>query len=236
IDEAARHVERRLGRDVGDWIREQIAEPLGMDGLEWSGSPSVGAHGALTDLALFAAELLRPTLLEQRWWAEMTGVQFPELVGIMPGFGKQSPNPFGLGIEVRGTKSPHWTGAHNSPATFGHIGMRGTAFWVDPVADLALVVGTSHDFYDAHREVMPRPVRAHLHARAPFLVVPRRRLRPRGRHVPRLLRRPPRGHAPPVRRGAGRARLRAPGRAMTRRARGRLRVSGAPGSGVSGRW
>ncbi|HLQ80526.1 MAG TPA: serine hydrolase domain-containing protein [Brachybacterium sp.] len=156
IDEAARHVERRLGRDVGDWIREQIAEPLGMDGLEWSGSPSVGAHGALTDLALFAAELLRPTLLEQRWWAEMTGVQFPELVGIMPGFGKQSPNPFGLGIEVRGTKSPHWTGAHNSPATFGHIGMRGTAFWVDPVADLALVVGTSHDFCDAHREVMPR--------------------------------------------------------------------------------
>src|SRR5699024_5879376 len=110
IDEAARHVERRLGRDVGDWIREQIAEPLGMDGLEWSGSPSVGAHGALTDLALVAAELLRPTLLEQRWWAEMTGVQFPELVGIMPGFGKQSPNPFGLGIEVRGTKSPHWTG------------------------------------------------------------------------------------------------------------------------------
>src|SRR5699024_6569544 len=109
IDEAARHVERRLGSDVGDWIREQIAEPLGMDGLEWSGSPSVGAHGALTDLALFAAELLRPTLLEQRWWAEMTGVQFPELVGIMPGFGKQSPNPFGLGIEVRGTKSPHWT-------------------------------------------------------------------------------------------------------------------------------
>src|SRR5699024_12359958 len=90
----------------------------------------------------------------------MTGVQFPELVGIMPGFGKQSPNPFGLGIEVRGTKSPHWTGAHNSPATFGHIGMRGTAFWVDPVADLALVVGTS-----------------------------------------RLLRRPPRRHAPPVRRG-----------------------------------
>ena len=156
IDEAARHVERRLGRDIGGWIQERIAQPLGMRGLEWSGSPSVGAHGALTDLALFAAELLRPTLLEQRWWAEMTGVQFPELVGIMPGFGKQSPNPFGLGIEVRGTKSPHWTGAHNSPSTFGHFGMRGTAFWVDPAADLALVVGTSHDFCDAHREVMPR--------------------------------------------------------------------------------
>ena len=156
IDEAARHLERALGRDYGDWIQERIAQRLGMEGLVWDGSASVGAHGPLTDLALFAAELLRPTLLEERWHAELTGVQFPELVGIMPGFGKQTPNPFGLGIEVRGTKSPHWTGTGNSPATVGHFGMRGTAFWVDPAADLALVVGTSHDFCDAHREVMPR--------------------------------------------------------------------------------
>ncbi|MDN5822455.1 MAG: beta-lactamase family protein [Brachybacterium sp.] len=156
IDEAARHVERSIGDDFGDWIQERIAQPLGMHGLQWSGSASVGAHGALTDLALFAAELLRPTLLEQRWSAEMTRVQFPELVGIMPGFGKQAPNPFGLGIEVRGAKSPHWTGADNSPATVGHFGMRGTAFWVDPEAELALVIGTSHDFCDVHREVMPR--------------------------------------------------------------------------------
>jgi len=156
IDEAARHVERALGRDFGGWIQERVADPLGMRGLDWTGSPSVGAHGALTDLALLAAELLRPTLLEERWWAEMTGVQLPELVGIMPGFGKQTPNPFGLGIEVRGEKTPHWTGAGNSPATVGHFGMLGTAFWVDPVADLALVIGTSHDFCDAHRTVMPR--------------------------------------------------------------------------------
>jgi CubicO group peptidase (beta-lactamase class C family) len=156
IDEAARHLERALGRDWDGWIEERIAAPLGMDGLEWEGSPSVGASGPLTDLALFAAELLRPTLLEERWYAELTRVQFPELVGIMPGFGKQTPNPFALGLEVRGQKSPHWTGAHNSPATIGHFGMRGTAFWVDPAADLALVVGTSHDFCDAHRAVMPR--------------------------------------------------------------------------------
>ena len=74
----------------------------------------------------------------------------------MPGFGKQDPNPFALGIEVRGGKSPHWTGHGNSERTYGHFGMRGTAFWVDPEAGLALVVGTSHDFCDAHREVMPR--------------------------------------------------------------------------------
>lgn len=156
IDEAARHVERAVGRDFGDWVQERVADPLGMTGLDWTGSASVGAHGALTDLALLAGELLRPTLLEAPWMRELTTPQLPELVGIMPGFGKQDPNPFGLGIEVRGHKSPHWTGSGNSPETFGHFGMRGTAFWVDPVADLALVVGTSHDFCDAHREVMPR--------------------------------------------------------------------------------
>ncbi|WP_422115633.1 serine hydrolase domain-containing protein [Brachybacterium sp. UNK5269] len=167
IDEAARHLERALGCDIADWIRDRVAGPLGMTGLIWDGSPSVGAGGPLTDLARFAAELLRPTLLEEQWSRELTGAQFPELVGIMPGFGKQSPNPFGLGLEVRGTKSPHWTGSRNSERTVGHFGMRGTAFWVDPVADLALVVGTSHDFCDAHREVMPRLADAVLerHAR-----------------------------------------------------------------------
>ena len=156
IDEAARHVERAIGRDFGDWVQERIADPLGMTGFLWEGSASVGASGALVDLALLAAELQRPTLLDQEVHAQLVGVQFPELAGIMPGFGTQDPNPFGLGIEVRGTKSPHWTGRGCSEATFGHFGMRGTAFWVDPDAELALVVGTSHDFCDAHREVMPR--------------------------------------------------------------------------------
>ncbi|HIY24205.1 MAG TPA: beta-lactamase family protein [Candidatus Brachybacterium merdigallinarum] len=155
IDEAGHHLERATGRDVGDWVREKVTGPLGMDATEWTGSASVGASGPLGDLALFAAEVLRPTLLERRWYDEVTGVQFPELVGIMPGFGKQSPNPFGLGFEIRGTKSPHWTGSANSERTIGHFGMRGSAFWVDPEADLALVIGTSHDFCDAHREVMP---------------------------------------------------------------------------------
>lgn len=155
IDEAARHLERATGRDFEDWIQEKVLGPLGMTTTAWTGSASVGAAGPLGDLALFAAEVLRPTLLEDPWCREVTGVQFPELVGVMPGFGKQSPNPFGLGFEVRGAKSPHWTGTANSEGTIGHFGMRGCAFWVDPAADLALVLGTSHDFCDAHREVMP---------------------------------------------------------------------------------
>ena len=37
----------------------------------------------------------------------------------------------GLGLEVRGHKSPHWTGSRNSPATFGHFGQSGSFVWAD---------------------------------------------------------------------------------------------------------
>ena len=67
-------------------------------------------------------------------------VQFPGLVGVLPGFGRQEPNDWGLGFELRDGKSPHWTGSRNSPRTFGHFGRSGTFLWVDPEAGLALGV------------------------------------------------------------------------------------------------
>ncbi|HTQ17058.1 serine hydrolase, partial [Mycobacterium sp.] len=66
--------------------------------------------------------------------------------GVLPGFGVQRPNDWGLGFEIRAGKSPHWTGSRNSPGTYGHFGQTGTFLWVDPAADLALVVLTDRDF------------------------------------------------------------------------------------------
>ncbi len=61
-------------------------------------------------------------------------------------FGPQRPNAWGLGPEIRGTKSPHWTGSANSPETFGHFGQSGTFLWVDPEVRTALVVLTDELF------------------------------------------------------------------------------------------
>ena len=36
---------------------------------------------------------------------------FPGLTGVLPGYGHQKPNDWGLGFEIRDAKSPHWTGA-----------------------------------------------------------------------------------------------------------------------------
>ena len=62
-----------------------------------------------------AAELLAPTLIAPETLAEATSVQFPGLDGVLPGFGRQTPNDWGLGFELRDAKSPHWTGSLNSP-------------------------------------------------------------------------------------------------------------------------
>ncbi len=82
-------------------------------------------------------------------------MQFPGLPGVLPGFGRQDPNDWGLGLELRDAKSPHWTGSRNSPQTFGHFGRSGTFLWVDPVAGLALACLTDLPFGDWAAKAWP---------------------------------------------------------------------------------
>jgi len=73
-------------------------------------------------------------------------VAFPTLAGVLPGFGPQDPNPWGLGVEVRGEKRPHWTPDEVSTRTFGHFGRSGTFLWCDPESGCALVVLGDREF------------------------------------------------------------------------------------------
>ena len=76
----------------------------------------------------------------------MTSPYLPELRGVLPGYGPQDPNTWGLGPEIRAQKQPHWTGSKNSPSTWGHFGQAGTFLWVDPVANVSTVVLTNRTF------------------------------------------------------------------------------------------
>jgi CubicO group peptidase (beta-lactamase class C family) len=131
------------------YLTEAVFVPLGMGSSTLSGGAAAAGYGAestVADLARFAGELLRPTLVSKEMHDDAVSVQFPGLSGVLPGYGAQRPNDWGLGFEIRDGKSPHWTGASNSGATFGHFGQSGTFIWVDPTADLALVVLTDRDF------------------------------------------------------------------------------------------
>lgn len=128
------------------YLAEAVFEPLGMAKTVLWGPAGHAASSSVADLSRFAAELLSPTLAHPQTLAEATTVQFPGLDGILPGFGRQRPNDWGLGFEIRGGKSPHWTGARNSPETFGHFGQSGTFLWVDPRIGRACVALTDRPF------------------------------------------------------------------------------------------
>jgi CubicO group peptidase (beta-lactamase class C family) len=128
----------RAGRPFPSLLHEWVLDPLGMTGTRLVDRASSGLVGPLADLAAFALELVRPTLLPAAALTEATTVAFPGLRGILPGVGRLDPLDWGLGFELRDAKTPHWTGTRNSPRTFGHFGASGTFLWVDPDAGLAL--------------------------------------------------------------------------------------------------
>jgi CubicO group peptidase (beta-lactamase class C family) len=86
----------------------------------------------------------------------MTSVQFPGLDGVLPDFGRFRPMDWGLGVEIKGGKHPHWTGTLTSPRTFGHFGGSGTFLWVDPERGLALACLTTRDFGPWAKVAWPR--------------------------------------------------------------------------------
>jgi CubicO group peptidase (beta-lactamase class C family) len=144
----------RAGLEFSTYLEEAVLRPLGL-GARYEGRPGSGLHGSLCDLLAIGREALVPTLVSPETLAEATTVAFPGLVGVLPGFGRQEPNDWGLGFELRDRKSPHWTGTRNSERTFGHFGRSGAFLWVDPEAGVALCCLTDLTFGDWAVEAWP---------------------------------------------------------------------------------
>jgi CubicO group peptidase (beta-lactamase class C family) len=145
----AETVEQTSGIEFTRYLSEAVFEPLGMPATRLDGGAQAAGFGAtstVADLTAFAADLLCPATVSAQMHADATGVQFPGLDGVLPGYGVQRPNDWGLGFEIRDSKSPHWTGTNNSARTYGHFGQSGAFIWADPDAELALVVLTDRDF------------------------------------------------------------------------------------------
>jgi CubicO group peptidase (beta-lactamase class C family) len=154
IEVAADLLERHAEMPFAEYLAHAVLEPLRLSGNLRS-SPAWGYEGPLDDALAFGRELLAPTLVAPETLAEATSVQFPGLTGVLPSFGRQEPNDWGLAFELRDAKSPHWTGSHNSPRTFGHFGASGTFLWVDPDAALACACLTDLEFGDWARSAWP---------------------------------------------------------------------------------
>jgi CubicO group peptidase (beta-lactamase class C family) len=107
------------------------------------GMPWGGLYGTPRDLVRFAGSFLPggPRLLSQATIDLMTSDHVHGLPGGVQSM-RLTWNPawWGLGWEVKGGKTRHWTGELTSSRTFCHFGAAGTLLWADPVRDVALAV------------------------------------------------------------------------------------------------
>jgi len=144
----AEHVSSATQFEFADYLNESVFQPLGMNSSHLHGSAAKDVHSTLKDVAKFMGELRTPSLIASSTFLEATSSQFPDLDGVVPGFGRFDPCPWGLGPELRGRKQPHWTGTANSSSTYGHFGGSGTFVWVDPLANVACCALADREFGD----------------------------------------------------------------------------------------
>jgi CubicO group peptidase (beta-lactamase class C family) len=105
--------------------------------LPWGGLLTTAA-GALALAEAFAG---RPnTFLPSNLRAEAVRDQTTELGGGLFDPWLWAHSPWGLGVELRGKKHPHWTPALASGASFGHVGASGCLVWFDPAVNLTWTI------------------------------------------------------------------------------------------------
>ena len=150
----ARHVAGRAEMPFADYAREAVCAPLGI-GLDPTGDPGSGMHASLGDVLEIGRELLVPRLVADETRDEMVSIQFRELSGVLPDYGRFDPLDWGLGVQLN-TRPPTWMGTRTSARAFGHFGGSGTFLWVDPEAKVVCAALTTREFGDWAKEAWPR--------------------------------------------------------------------------------
>ena len=143
---AADQVAAGAGFEFADYLHEAVFEPLAMSATRLAGSAAAGGVGTVADLVRFVDAIRSGRLLSEPAHRRFTTAHCPDAAGILPGFGRQTPNPWAQGPELRGRKDPHWCPTSVSVDTWGHFGRSGTFLWHDPNRRLSLIVLTDEPF------------------------------------------------------------------------------------------
>lgn len=155
VDVATKRVYSNFGVDlavasiVGDntavnWLDNRVFRPFGMTSTVLEGRPSADVIGSTEDLATLAVAWLRPDGVAKETRNRIITPYLPQLDGIVPGFGRFSPCPWGLGPEIRGEKQ-HWMGDW-PPASFGHFGQSGSMILLNADEQIGLVATSTEPF------------------------------------------------------------------------------------------
>ena len=132
------------GNEPGEWLNDRVFRGLGMLNTRLEGRASSGVVGSTEDLMRMGVAWLRPDGIGIETRNRFVKPFLPDLDGIVPGFGKFSPCPWGLGPEIRGEKH-HWMGDW-LPSSFGHFGQSGAMLLVNLEEKIGVVATSSEDF------------------------------------------------------------------------------------------
>jgi CubicO group peptidase (beta-lactamase class C family) len=127
-----------------EWLDYRVFSPLGMRTTVLLDRPSSGVSGSTNDLATMAIAWLRGDGIATATRDRLIHPYLPDLSGIVPGFGRFSPCPWGLGPEVRGDKS-HWMGDW-LPSSFGHFGKSGSLLLLNVEEGIGVAATTTEPF------------------------------------------------------------------------------------------
>jgi CubicO group peptidase (beta-lactamase class C family) len=138
-------VEALVGENpAATWLENRVFRSLGMSSTALKGRPASGVEGSTNDLATLAVAWLRPDGLSNETRDRIVKPYLPELDGIVPGFGRFTPCPWGLGPEVRGEKQ-HWMGDW-AKTSFGHFGQSGALMLLNTDEGVGVVATGTEPF------------------------------------------------------------------------------------------
>ena len=127
-----------------DWLDSRVFRPFGMTSTRLEGRPAAGVTGSTEDLMRLAVAWLRPDGIARETRNRMITPYMADLDGVVPGFGRFTPCPWGLGPEIRGQKE-HWMG--DWPAqSFGHFGQSGALMLLNAQEHIGLVATSTEPF------------------------------------------------------------------------------------------
>lgn len=140
--------------NAAQWLAQRVFTPLGMESSALEGRPASGVVGSTRDLSTLAVAWLRPDAVSRETRDRMVAPYIPGLAGVVPGFGRFDPCPWGLGPEVAGEKR-HWMGDW-PPESFGHFGQSGSLALMNAREGIGVVALAGAPFGPWAVELWPR--------------------------------------------------------------------------------
>jgi beta-lactamase class C len=138
-------------REPGVW--QDGAAYFNSDAFRAAGLAESGAYASARGYGRFLSFLLArgavggAALLAPETIDEMLETQFGELPGTVAGVASWDACAWGLGLDVRGTREPHWTGDALSETANSHFGSSGTLAWIDRARGVGLVALANRGSY-----------------------------------------------------------------------------------------